>query len=148
MQIFAGVEYGHKIARRHSTLGKILDLNLSLDLKLNDRILVQQWLDYAHATDMDNGNELYNGFIWRTRLNYQVSKPLAVRLVAEYDDFYEIWRLDPLLTYRLNPFSVLYAGITCNYQRLETVGLNESNSYSTRLASRQFFMKLQYLFRL
>ncbi|UCC43645.1 MAG: carbohydrate binding family 9 domain-containing protein [Candidatus Zixiibacteriota bacterium] len=148
VQFYAAVTYGHRIARRQETLGRILDLNLSLDLKLNDRILVQQWMDYAHANDIESGDELFDGFIWRTRLNYQVSKPLAVRLVVEQDGFYETWRVDPLLTYRLNPFSVLYAGITCNYQRLETTVLNESSSYSTRLASRQFFVKLQYLFRL
>jgi hypothetical protein len=148
VQFYAAVEYGHKIARRHNTLGKILDLNLSLDLKPHDRLLVQQWLDLARATEVEGGAELYDGFIWRIRLNYQASKPLTLRLVTEYDDFYEEWRVDPLLTYRLNPFSVLYVGMTSNYQRLETVGLNESSSHSTRLASRQFFMKLQYLFRL
>ncbi|MEE9443503.1 MAG: DUF5916 domain-containing protein [candidate division Zixibacteria bacterium] len=148
VQFYGGIEYGHKIARRYNTLGKILRLYFTLDIKPHDRLLVQQWLDYESATEVEGGAELYDGFIWRTRLNYQVSKPLAVRLVAEYDDFYETWRIDPLLTYRLNPFSVLYAGMTSNYQRLATVGFNESSSYSTRLASRQFFMKLQYLFRL
>jgi hypothetical protein len=148
IQFYAAATYGHRIARRHGTLGKILDLNLSLDVKVNDRILAQQWLDYAHATDMDSGAELYSGYIWRFRLNFQMAKPLTVRLVTEYDDFYETWRVDPLVTYRLNPFSVLYAGMTSNYQRLETAVLHEIRSYSMQLASRQFFMKLQYLFRL
>jgi hypothetical protein len=148
VQFNSAITYGHRIARRHSTLAKILDLNLSFDIKPHDRLLVQQRLDYARAIEVEGGAELYNGFIWRFRVNYQVSKPLTTRLVVEYDDFYEAWRVDPLLTYRLNPFSVLYAGMTSNFQRLKTVGLNESNSYSTRLASRQFFMKLQYLFRL
>jgi hypothetical protein len=148
VQFHAEVQYGHQIARRYNTLGKILDFNLSLDLKLSDRILVQQWLDYAHASELDSGDGLYDGHVWRIRLNYQVSRPLTVRLVTEYDDFYQEWRVDPLLTYRLNSFSVFYAGMTSNLQRLETAGSNGSSSYSTRLVSRQFFIKLQYLFQL
>ncbi|MDH4158419.1 MAG: carbohydrate binding family 9 domain-containing protein [candidate division Zixibacteria bacterium] len=146
--LFAGVTYGHRIAKRDNTLGKILDVSLSLDFKPYDRVLLQQWLDYASAVEVESDARLYEGFIWRTRLNYQVSKPLAVRLVVEYDDFYEKWRLDPLLTYRLNPFSVLYAGMTSNYQELEAIDSNGTSSYASRLASRQFFIKLQYLFRL
>lgn len=148
VQLFAAVTYGQRVARRYNTLGEMLDLNLSLDLKLSNRVLIQQWLDYAEASDTESGEELYNGFIWRTRLNYQVSRPLAIRFVAEYDDFYKTWRIDPLLTYRLNPFSVLYAGVTGTFQRMETIDLNGRGSYSTRLTSRQFFMKLQYLFQL
>lgn len=148
VKLFAGATYGHRIAGRDNALGKILDLNLSLDLKLHDRLLVQQWLDYAGATEIEGGAELYDGFIWRTRINYQLSRPLTARLMAEYDDFYEQWRVDPLLTYRLNPFSVLYAGMTSNYQKLTDGGIDESDRYSTRLTSRQFFIKLQHLFRL
>lgn len=143
VSIYAEVTYGHRIAKRHETLGRILDLSVSLDVRLSDRVLLQQWLDHARAADLETGDELYDGYIWRVRLNYQVSRPLALRVVTEYDDFNEQWRVDPLLTYRMNPFSVLYAGMTSNYQ---TVG--ESGSGSTRLTSRQFFVKLQYLFQL
>jgi hypothetical protein len=148
VKLYGSITYGHLIARRYNTLGKVLDLHFSLDLKLHDRLLVQQWYDHAWAVEVEGGEDLYDGFIWRTRLNYQVSMAISVRLVIEYDDFYETWRVDPLLTYRLNPFSVFYAGMTSNYQRLHTAGFNNGDSYSTRLASRQFFVKLQYLFRL
>jgi hypothetical protein len=149
IQFRAEVEYGHRIARRHNTLGKILNLHVSLDFKPHDRVLVQQWIDHARATAVDGGAELYNGYIWRIRFNYQASRHMALRLVTEYDDFYKEWRVDPLLTYRLSPFSVLYAGMTSNYLRFNTAASpGDSSSYSTQLASRQFFMKLQYLFRI
>jgi hypothetical protein len=148
VQLRAEVTYGHRIARRYNTLGKILDFQASLDIKPHDRVLVQQWLNHARAIAVEGGAKLYDGYIWRIRINYQASKHLTARLVTEYNDFYEEWRVDPLVTFRLNPFSVLYVGMTSNYQRLDTSSPGETSSYSNRLASRQFFMKIQYLFRI
>lgn len=142
------IRYGRQIAWRYVTMGKVLDVSLWSSIKPHARVLVQQWLDYARATQFDSGEELYEGYIYRTRLNYQVSRPLAVRLVVEYDDFSELWRVDPLLTYRLNPFSVFYAGMTSNYRNLGREEASGDISYSNRLVSRQFFVKLQYLFQL
>lgn len=147
IRLFVAVTYGHQIARRHNALGKILDLNVSLDIKPHDRLLLQQWLDHARAIRVDDAEELYDGYIYRTRLNYQVSRPLSARLVIEYDDFYKTWRADPLITYRLNPFSVLYVGMTSTYARLGSVAPDGVLSYGNRLSSRQVFLKLQYLFQ-
>ena len=88
----------------------------------------------------------------------QFSRELSLRLVTQYDDFRERWDFDPLITYKLNPFTLFYVGTTYDYERL--YDLNEAGrayvdvdngdtGYEhTRLTSRQFFMKLQYLFQL
>ena len=105
----------------------------------------------------------YTGrFIAHTRFRLQVNRELSVRLVVQYDDskynFYgmgsngpqyfrgadKAWDVDPLITYRLSSFTVLHAGSTHDYSYFP-----EDNDYSSKwkLSSRQFFVKLQYLFQ-
>jgi hypothetical protein len=147
-QLSASATYGHKIARRYYTMGKTLDISISAGVKPHPRLLLQQWLDYARATNLDTGAELYDGYIYRTRINYQISRPLTIRMIVEYNDFQKQLSVDPLVTFRLNPFSVFYFGSTCSY--IETIEEGEPGveTTSNRLASRQFFAKLQYLFQL
>ncbi|HUV29462.1 MAG TPA: DUF5916 domain-containing protein [Acidobacteriota bacterium] len=148
LQLEAAVTCGHGIARRYLTMAKTLDLNLSVKLKPYDRILLQQWLDYARGLQLDSDEELYNGFIYRTRMDYQVSRRMAGRLAIQYDDFIDQWSIEPLLTYRLNPFSVFYIGSTYNYEELTRENTSGHISISNRLASRQFFVKMQYLLQI
>jgi hypothetical protein len=65
--------------------------------------------------------------------------------VVQYDDFDKAWAVDPLVTYRLSPFSLFYIGSTYNYEHISD---EHSDVERRRLTSRQFFMKLQYLFQL
>jgi len=54
------------------------------------------------------------------------------------------WDVDPLLTYRLSPFSVFYIGSTYDYRELPDGAPDQRRWW---LTSRQFFAKLQYLFQ-
>ena len=56
------------------------------------------------------------------------------------------WEFDPLLTYRINSFSVFYLGSTHDYRDFNSAFDDRSANYV--LTSRQYFMKLQYLFQL
>ena len=79
-----------------------------------------------------------------------------MRFVAQYNDFYETWDFDPLVTYRLSPFSLFYFGTTYDYEKL--YGLTDDNTLQAgdgeqsydrmRLQTRPFFMNLQYLFQI
>ena len=51
---------------------------------------------------------------------------------------------EPLVTYKVSPFSVLYVGSTTNYAYVDNF---EDEPAKWRLVSRQFFMKLKYLFQ-
>jgi hypothetical protein len=148
LQLVVSATYGNQIARRYPVMSQMVDLSFSVDLKPHDRLLVQQRLNYAYATDLESNEELYDGYIYRTRVNYQISKPLALRLVVEYDNFQSRWSIDPLLTYRLSAFSVCYIGSTYDYTELAEENSNGYQSLSNRLTSRQFFAKLQYLFQI
>ena len=62
-------------------------------------------------------------------------------------NFGKTWSIDPLLTYRINPFSVFYAGSAVRYTDWS---LTEEPPYGPsdwKMSSRQFFVKLQYLFQ-
>ena len=56
--------------------------------------------------------------------------------------------VEPLLTYRINPFTVFYAGSAARYRRYEAEEFDDLTASEWRNSERQFFAKLQYLFRL
>lgn len=65
--------------------------------------------------------------------------------MLQYNDFAESWEADPLVTYRLNPFSIFYVGSTRDY----FIGRPDANGIEGwKLLDRQYFMKLQYLFQM
>ena len=150
----ANINYGHQIARSAETIGKETWAGFWWDLKPLDRLLIENWYNYAKSIEKDTGERLYEGFTYRTRVSYQITRELSLRVVGQYNDFSERWDLDPLLTYRINPFSKFYIGTSLNYCGFDNYRYdNDVEDYvctgdSTRLASRQFFMKLQYLFQL
>jgi len=100
----------------------------------------------------DAGNDLIvRQQIARGSLQYQLSKPLFVRLVGELThtrraaavDVYEsskTFSIEPLLSYKLNPFTVFYLG--------GNLGGSEDPYSNVRGLSRTdqtLFMKFQYL---
>ena len=70
---------------------------------------------------------------------------MSVRLVVQYNDFGKAWDIDPLLTYRVSPFSVFYLGSTYDYQKYAGSTVGDPSTWE--LGQRQVFMKLQYLFQ-
>lgn len=142
------VNYGHQIARRENppVMSAQTGYYLGFNIKPVDRLLIQPSFDYARAEHLDTGEELYEGYITRTRVNLQITRELAARLIVQYDDFSKTWQVDPLLTYRINPFSAFYIGSTYDYNDLKA---GEGDGHEQwKLSSRQFFLKLQYLFQL
>ena len=104
---------------------------------------------FSKSNDLDTDQELFEGYILLSRLNLQITRELSLRILGQYDDFYDHWDLDPLITYRLNPFSIFYIGSTLDYDKFKDYnGDDEVIRASTRMGARQFFMKLQYLFQI
>jgi len=143
------INYGHEIARGSIVLGKQFSTSAWIDIKPVDRLLIENSYQYYKSNNISTDEELFEGYILLTRLNYQITRELSIRILGQYDNFYDHWDFDPLLTYRLNPFSIFYIGTTLDYDRYDT--RNDSDKVigsSTRLGTRQFFMKLQYLFQI
>jgi hypothetical protein len=104
-------------------------------------------IDYQRSEEKDTGEKLYDGYLLWSKLSFQFTKELSLRLVTQNNNFQDKWDIDPLLTYRLNAFSVLYLGSTYSYRDYQ-VPITGGYIKSTELSSRQFFMKVQYLFQI
>jgi len=153
--------------------GNEIHFESGLDIKPIDRLLIEPNFEYLKSNHVDTDVKLFENYIFRTRLRFQATKALSFRLVAQYyfreslrtpssagvDADYvtvtnKFWSIEPLITYRLNPFTVLYVGSSYNYDRLPydyypVYSPNPDPEISTdwSLSSRHFFMKLQYLFQ-
>jgi hypothetical protein len=83
---------------------------------------------------------VFSGYILRNRASLQFTRELFLRLVVEYDSFDRALALEPLLTYRANPFTLVYIGSSRGYQEFD--GLKGWTRADT-----QYFAKVQYLIR-
>ena len=82
----------------------------------------------------------YDGYIARGAIVYQFSPELFVRLITQYDQFAKQIQVDPLLSFKLNPFTVFYAGSDHNFTKFDS-------PYGIERTVQQFFLKLQYLWQ-
>lgn len=142
----AEVSYGHRIARFEDAMGRQLNRSVWFNLKPWQRLLVEQSYNDVRSDDLGTGEPLFEGWISRSRLNLQLSREWSVRLVVQYDDFRRAWDADPLVTFRLNPFSIFYVGSTRSYSEFAAGGDDLRDEW--RLSSRTYFMKLQYLWQI
>jgi len=142
------IQGGYWIEKRR-TLARFKDPVISADqlrwamngtIKPTERLVIESELEKLNLKEL-SGNELINGFVFRTRTEYQISRELIFRFVVQYNDFSKRLNFEPLLTYKINPFSVFFIGSTHNSS--ESV-LTDNFMQSER----QFFMKFQYLFRI
>lgn len=97
-------------------------------------------ISYSRARLSSDFDErlLYDGYIVRTVLSYQFTPELFLRGIAQYNSFERSFSLYPLLSYKLNAFTIFYAGVTNDY-------LDGGDGLVT--TARQYFFKLQYLWR-
>jgi len=124
--------------------GHQTSLGAGFTIKPIDRLTIEPNLNFLRMSDINTGAEFFSGYITRTRIRYQATKALSLRMIVQYDDFRKSWDLAPLMTYRISPFSVFYLGSTYDYNDMR---MNSQNRSNWRMTDRQFFMKLQYLFQ-
>jgi hypothetical protein len=157
MALGAEVRYGHQIARGARIMGREIVFEPSVDLKLNNRMLLENGFQYAKSRDLDTDARLYRQSVVRSRLTYQFTRRLSARAVVQYAESRDWtdssasrnWEIDPLLTYRLNSFSMVYLGSTHNYDDLAAnADASVKQKAEWALTSRQYFLKVQYLFQL
>ena len=156
------VESGRRIRRDRSNplLGQGYYLSVYGTIKPTQRLVIEPDIDYSsldYPADTEDfpsafdetdgtpaelaGTNIFRGYILRTRINYQFTRELFVRVILQYDEFNQQFAIDPLLTYRINPFSAFYVGSALGYQDYGTgPGIASTN--------RTYFFKLQYLFNM
>ncbi len=143
---------GRVIARNLDTpvLGRGGDVNIWVAIKPIQQLLIEPEFSFSELYHPDTGDELFRGYIFRARFNYQFTRELFLRLVVQYDDFRRTLAFEPLLTYRLNAYSIFYIGSTHGFRELDEAHENGDirRAWEFGQTSMQYFLKFQYLFQL
>jgi hypothetical protein len=131
---------GRALARNLDTpeIGNGTDIGVWSTLKPFHRLVIEPSLSYSELSKL-GGEKVYSGYIARTRVNVQYNRELQFRMVLQYNDFSGRLDVEPLVVYQLNPFSMFYVGSTFASREFDGVGF--------RGTDRQYFAKVQYLFR-
>jgi hypothetical protein len=137
-----GIEIGHgdQLARNVAVpeVGKGTDIEAFATIRPTGWIALRP--SYVHSDLSVGGQEIFSGYILRNRADLQFTRELFLRLVVEYDNFDKALSIEPLLTYRVNPFTLVYAGSARGYQQYEgPTGWTRTDT--------QYFAKVQYLLR-
>jgi len=118
-------------------MGKEWNAVFSAQFRPFDAVTIEPAYTYSRLDSMNGTGSFYAGSIYWTKLGYQFNREFDLRIIAQYDGFRQQMIVDPLLTYKLNPFTSVYVGSAHSF-----LGQDGSNFQSTE---RQFFAKLQYL---
>ncbi len=131
--------FGRFIYRAENTaLGAGHNISTELIIKPTNKLALT--LDYSRSrlTNTVGGELLFDGYIARLKGIYNFNTKIFLRLIAQYNQFNKLVEIDPLFSYRLNAFTIFYAGLTNGLEKFE-------QPYGLIQTSRQFFIKLQYL---
>ena len=136
------VQFGDEIARNLPTpiLAREVNAEIFGTIRPVDRVSIEPSINYSRLEDGETGEEIFSGYVLRTRANLNFSRRLFLRLVLQYNDFSDQLNLEPLVTYRLNPFTLFYVGSTQVWEDFA-----EQDVFAE--TSRQYFAKLQVLYQ-
>lgn len=141
IQFGGEVDYAHTIRRTADPfLGKLLQLEGWATVRLGQHTVVQPSVTWVRMKHPDTDEEVFRGYVARTRLGLQFTRRLFLRTIFQYDDFDAAFDVEPLLSYKLNPFTVLYVGSTHHLRDFPGDG-------NLRQVDRQFFLKVQALIK-
>jgi len=149
------------------------DYSLSLDLRPDDRLRVSATYVSSSFTRASDGTQNMSTRIPRVKIEYQLARPLFIRVVSQYTASTQQPLLDPvtgrtllvsngsggytastvqtantlradfLISYRPNPGTVVFAGYGNSLTEGDPLAFRE-----LRRTTDGFFVKLSYLFRL
>lgn len=147
MQGGVNAEIGKYIVRTgdpDSYVGWGLNAGAWLTLKPFSNLILENDYSYFELAEKKGGSKLYAGYVFRNKTSYQFTRKFFLRLIVQYDSFSKSFNIDPLLSYKWNPFTIFYIGSSHNMSDIGEVpghGRFVENS-------RQFFAKFQYLIKL
>jgi len=148
VQIGFRSNFGDGIYRNPNSpeMGDQLNAGMNLSVKPTNRMTVHNNFNYSRLRSRSTGENYFSGYIARSRLNYQITRKLLTRVIVQYNDFSESLEVDPLITYRISPFTVFHFGSSHRYQ--DFPDRMDEQAMVFQQTHRQVFFKLQYLFRM
>lgn len=133
------IDVGRFINRQNPpSLGYGHNIYTELVFKPTDKLSLNISYQRSRLTSEATNDLIYDGYISRFTGIYQFSEQLFFRIIGQYNSFDKSIQIDPLLSFKLNPFTIFYAGSTHSLTNFE-------EPYGVKQTSRQFFIKLQYL---
>ena len=150
VQLGGGVSFGRAIYRSSAPeIGRQLNASFQTTLRPTDRLVVNPSVNYSRLKNRESGDNFFEGYIFRSRLDYQFTRKLRTRIILQYNDFSESYLIDPLVTYRISPFTVFHVGSTHEVRDLRKLSIpgQLETEKGFGQTDRQIFFKLQYLFR-
>lgn len=138
-------EIGKYIIRSDApSVGNGMTLSLWSTFKPISSVVMQNSYDYFELSKSYRGEKLYAGYILRNTTSYNFTKDITIRLISEFNSFSGGFYFNPLASYKPNPFTIFYFGFTNHYENLDV----PDGVPKYALTDRQFFLKMQYLFRM
>lgn len=131
---------GHRVARTLAVpeVGPGRNASAWAVIKPVQQVVIEPSLSYEQL-HRRSGEEVFRGYIARTRFNFQYNRELNFRVVMQYNDFRDRLDMEPLVVYQLNPFTIFYVGSTHTSTQFDGYGYVGTG--------RQYFAKFQYLLR-
>ena len=141
VSININLEVGRFIRRSDTPeLGTGHNISVGTTLKPTSQFQLNLSYDRARLSSLNTGELFYDGYVARSTGIYQFTPEIFLRVIGQYDSFDRSVEVYPLLSYKLNPFTIFYAGSTSSL-------LDYGDPSGIRQTARQYFVKLQYLWR-
>ncbi|MEO8665096.1 MAG: DUF5916 domain-containing protein [Ignavibacteria bacterium] len=139
-------EFGKYIVRFQSPayVGFGHSLDVWATFKPFDRLRDDLSYSYSELSKTRGGEKLYAGYVVSNKISYQFNKNFFLRVLLQYDLFNHVFSIDPLMSYKWNPYTILFLGASSDVNEL-TNSTGISHYYET---DRQIFLKFQYLWAL
>lgn len=141
LSLYVHYERGRYIYRSDTpSVGHGYSYSVSATVKPTPRLNIDLSIDFSRLTSLSDDSVLYSGDISRMKATYNFTSRLFVRMIGQYDTFAHQLQIYPLVYYKLNPFTIFYAGMTDYMNKYE-------EPYGFKRTNREFFVKFQYLIR-
>jgi hypothetical protein len=143
---------GHSVVRERDNprLGDEFSWGGYLTLRPTSQLRFDGTFDKFTLHELGSGPEIFNTYVARGKLSFQFTKNMFLRVVGQYVDDAKDLQVDPLLSYKINPFTVFFVGSSHSFDEFK----DDPNTPGTQIANegyretqRLFFVKFQYLFR-
>ena len=148
LDLWANYEQGKFVARNADPprLGDGKSVSTGITLQPIARLSIEPSWRWQQLVDPATGNVdtdgFFEGWITRVRVNIQFTRQFFLRLIYQYNDFSKGFDFEPLLTYRVNPFTAFFVGSS---HRWTDFG-DDFEDFGVEETQRQIFAKFQYLF--
>jgi hypothetical protein len=114
---------------------------------------------FTELTDRDGAGRIFTNSIGRVRANWQFTKELSLRVIADFESIDsvpgrtaltddELVTYDILVRYLWNPWRALYVGYNQNTRDFQQLDGSTNMLLDATADGRQLFVKFSYLFQL